>query len=64
MKISLIVKELRQLWPIGLLWFGLDVISWLTDLFSKRIDEQSLGNWCSEMCDPGISTGIAAVYIV
>ncbi len=61
---ALIVKELRQLLPIGLMWVLIDLMSWGSEIFSNRLDEQTYSEWCSVVCDPGVSWTLAITVLV
>ena len=54
----LIVKELRQLLPIGYLWLAVLVFSYSIRFFSERIDEQTFGGWCEGICDYSGNTAV------
>jgi ABC-type transport system involved in multi-copper enzyme maturation permease subunit len=61
---ALIRKELRQLLPIGLMWIIIDLLSWGAEIFSTRMDEQTYSEWCSVVCDPGVSWTLAITVLV
>ena len=56
---QLLLKELRQLWPIAWLWIGIVTLSVVGELMSSRIDEASFASWCGGSCDLGVDTGTA-----
>ena len=59
--IRLVLKELRQLSPIGLLWIALLAIGWAVQLVTGRLDEESFGGWYEEVLGQGIDPGVAVV---
>lgn len=52
---ALVAKELRALLPIILLLAGLLVIDSFNNLVSLRPDELTVYDFCSRLCDTGIS---------
>ena len=59
--IRLILKELRQLSPIGLLWLALLAVGWAMQLFAGRVDEESFGSWYEEVLGAGTDPGVAVI---
>ena len=59
--IRLIVKELRQLSPIGLLWLALLAVGWAMQLLAGRVDEESFGSWYEEVLGTGTDPGVAVI---
>jgi len=54
----------RQLLPIGLMWVAIDLLSWGAEIFSNRLDEQTYSDWCSVVCDPGVSWTLAITVLI
>lgn len=61
---ALLQKEIRQLWPIALLWLGIELIGWISDMLTLRVDEQSMANWCGGLCESGVNTSVVAIYLL
>lgn len=48
--IRLIAKEIRQLFPITILWIAILILNYGYLFFTKRVDEQSYFGWCEDYC--------------
>lgn len=62
--IRLIRKELLQLVPIAYLWLAVYGISYLVQIFTERLDEQTFGGWCAEHCSLTPSYAITIVIML
>lgn len=49
--LRLLVKESRQLLPIGCLWLSVLVLNYIVQFSTERIDELTFGGWCEGYCD-------------
>ncbi len=58
---SLVLKEFRQLLPIGWLWVVIAVIGYALLLINERLDERTFGDWCDGVCTPGSNEIMAAI---
>lgn len=61
---ALVLKELRQLLPIAWLWIAILVFSYLTRVFTERIDEETFASWCEGYCEAGSQPMLAALAII
>lgn len=62
--IQLILKELKQLVPFAFLWFALSALYYITELATRRIDEESYISWCDDYCRVGSNSDIAIFTIL
>jgi len=62
--IQLIFKELKQLVPFAFLWFALSALYYITELATRRIDEESYISWCDDYCRVGSNSDIALFTIL
>lgn len=62
--IRLIVKEFRQLKPIGYLWLAIFLLLYAIQLFTERVDEETFGSWCEGYCDYDSNIAVAVVIII
>jgi len=60
----LIVKEFRQLQPIGFLWLAVLMIAYAIQFFIERVDEKTFGNWCEGACDYNANITVAIINII
>jgi len=60
---ALVLKELRQLLPIAWLWIAILLFSYLTRIFTERLDEETFASWCEGYCEAGNHPLVAALSI-
>jgi len=60
----LVRKELLQLVPIAYLWLAVYGISYIVQVFTERLDEQTFGGWCSEHCSLTPSYAVTIVIML
>jgi hypothetical protein len=61
--IRLIVKEFRQLKPIGYLWLAILLFGYTIQFFTERVDENTFGGWCEGYCDYNSNMGVAVFNV-
>lgn len=56
--LRLLMKESRQLFPIGCLWIAVLVLNYVIQFATERVDEQTFTSWCEGYCDYNSSATI------